>query len=64
MNANTCKRRTTGHPILPADLFLWFYDHKGVGAAMEVLYRVQEERYSVEEVNHAIEQGNVDYLLA
>ena len=31
---------------------------------MEVLDRVQEERYSVEEVNHAIEQGNVDYLLA
>lgn len=53
-------RRTTGHPILPAELYSDLYDLMGADGADEVLDQVQEGRLTVDQVEKALNRPDID----
>ena len=54
------KRKTTGHPILPAKYFDWLLIHWGEDAAVELLDKVQIGEMTVEQVERAINRPDID----
>ncbi|BCW67342.1 hypothetical protein NicSoilB4_21050 [Arthrobacter sp. NicSoilB4] len=54
------KRKTSGHPILPAKHFDWLLTHWGEDAAVEILDKVQLGEMSVEEVEKGINRPDID----
>ena len=53
-------RRTSGHPILPAELFSRLYDIGGGDFATEILDQVQEGSMTVEQVRKSLDRPDID----
>ena len=55
------ERRTTGHPILPAELFVDLYDKYGLDTATEILDRMQEGSMSIGEAAQFLHEGGIEF---
>lgn len=53
-------RRTTGHPILPIDIFGDLLEKFGEDAADEVLDRVQEGGMSIDDAETILRRDDID----
>lgn len=53
------ERRTTGHPILPIDIFADLYEKYGDDTATEILDRVQEGSMTITEAKLLIREDEI-----
>lgn len=52
-------RKTTGHPILPAEIWSRIYDRDGAEEADRILDKVQRRALSVEQVERALNRPDI-----